>query len=317
MKSFLKFIGWLIALALITLYTMRAPDSDPKAMIAKYGAAPSKFLKLEDHLVIHMRDEGPEGAPVIVLLHGSNADLHTWQPWTEALEGKYRVIRYDQIGHGLTGADPRGDYSIAGQQARLEQFVDVLGLKKFVLIGNSMGGNLALAYAMKHPERLSGLVLVDAGGAPITEKGKSNLGFKLAATPGLSWLMQEVTPRWIVEKSLRQSVSNQQIVSEAMIDRYWDLLRYPGNRPATMQRFALPRVPFTTRQLAGVKVPTLIMWGEEDSLIPFQAAKMFNLAIPGSKLVSYKGIGHLPMEENAAQSVGDLQGWLAGLSQPR
>lgn len=317
MKGFLKFIGWLIALALITLYTMRSPDSDPKEMLAKYGQTPSKFLKLEDHLVIHMRDEGPEGAPVIVLLHGSNADLHTWQPWVESLEGKYRVIRYDQIGHGLTGADPQGDYSIAGQEARLAQIVDRLGLRKFVLAGNSMGGNLALAYAMKHPDRLSGLVLVDAGGAPITQQGKSNLGFKLAATPGVSWLMQEVTPRFVVEKSLRQSVANQKIVTDAMIDRYWELLRYPGNRAATMKRFALPRVPFTTQQLAGIKVPTLIMWGEEDSLIPFQAAKVFNAAIPGSKLVSYKGIGHLPMEENAAQSAADLQAWLAANLPPR
>jgi pimeloyl-ACP methyl ester carboxylesterase len=114
-----------------------------------------------------------------------------------------------------------------------------------------------------------------------------------------------------VERSLRQSVSNQTIVTEAMIDRYWELLRYPGNRQATMERFAAPRVPYTTQQLAGLKVPTLVIWGEEDALIPYAAGKLFAQTIPGAKLVAYPGIGHLPHEEAAARSVADLQAFLA------
>ena len=101
------------------------------------------------------------------------------------------------------------------------------------------------------------------------------------------------------------------IVTEAMIDRYWELLRYPGNRQATMERFATPRVPYTTQQLAGLKVPTLVIWGEEDALIPFAAGKLFAQTIPGARLVSYPGIGHLPHEEAAARSAADLQAFLA------
>ena len=246
-----------------------------------------------------------------MLLHGSNADLHTWEPWVQALTGRYRVIRYDQFGHGLTGPHPRGDYTPAAFAETLGQVADKLGLKQFTLAGNSMGGGIALAYALKHPERLSALVLVDAAGAPVTEAAKGNIGFTLARTPGISWVMGQVTPRALVERSLRQSVSNQVIVTEAMIDRYWELLRYPGNRQATMERFATPRAPYTTQQLAGLKVPTLVIWGEEDALIPFAAGQLFAQAIPGAKLVAYPGIGHLPHEEAAARSVADLQAFLA------
>lgn len=310
-KTALKVFGWFLAVALITLYTFRTPDTDAREMAAKYAAPPSKFLLVEGDRAVHIRDEGPRDAPVIVLLHGSNADLHTWEPWVQALTGRYRVIRYDQFGHGLTGPHPRGEYTPAAFAETLGQVADKLGLKQFTLAGNSMGGGIALAYALKHPERLSALVLVDAAGAPVTQAAKGNIGFTLARTPGISWVMGQVTPRALVERSLRQSVSNQTIVTEAMIDRYWELLRYPGNRQATMQRFATPRVPYTTQQLAGLKVPTLVIWGEEDALIPFAAGQLFAQTIPGAKLVAYPGIGHLPHEEAAARSAADLQAFLA------
>lgn len=316
MKGFLKFLGWLALVAVITLYTVRTPDTDPKAMIAKYGAPPSKFLKLPDGQIVHMRDEGAPDAPVLVLLHGSNADLHTWDAWTDQLKGQYRIIRLDQIGHGLTGADAKGDYSPQGFANRLAQVVDALGVQKFALAGNSMGGGIAIRYALDHPERLSALVLVDASGAPVTEKPKGNLAFKLAATPGINLVMQQVTPRWMIAKSVHQSVANQSIVTDAMIDRYWELLRYPGNRAATLTRFALPRVPYSQQQFASLKMPVLVMWGEQDSLIPLSSGKLMTSLIPGSTLITYPGIGHIPMEEAAQRSARDLAQWLAAHGVP-
>ena len=316
MKTLLKVIGWLLAVTLITLYTFRTPDSDPKVMIAKYGAPPSKFLKLPDGQIVHMRDEGPADAPVLVLLHGSNADLHTWDAWTDQLKGQYRVIRLDQIGHGLTGPDAKGDYSQQGFANRLAQVVDALGVQKFALAGNSMGGGIAIRYALDHPERLAALVLVDATGAPVTEKSKGNLAYTLLGIPGGAQLMQQVTPRWMIAKSVHQSIANQSIVTDAMIDRYWELLRYPGNRAATMTRMALPRVPYTQQQFASLKMPVMVMWGEADSLIPLSSGKLMASLIPGSTLITYPGIGHIPMEEAAQRSAGDLTTWLAAHGLP-
>ncbi len=316
MKTVLKLLGGLLLVGLITLYTFRTPDTDPKAMIAKYGAPPSKFLKLPDGLVVHLRDEGPRDAPVLVLLHGSNADLHTWTPWVDALKDRYRVIRIDQIGHGLTGADPRGDYTTAAFATRLAQVVDALGLQKFALGGNSMGGGVALRYALDHPGRLTALVLVDAAGAPVTEQAKGNIGFKLARMPGVNRIAQQITPRWMIAQSLRQTVSNQAVVTDAMIDRYWELLRYPGNRAATFTRFALPRLPYSQQQFAQLKLPVLVMWGEADALIPLSSGRLMASLIPGATLITYPGIGHIPMEEAAQRSAADLADWLAAHGLP-
>jgi pimeloyl-ACP methyl ester carboxylesterase len=228
----------LFALLGLAFLLLRTPDTDVAAMKAKYGAAPSQFVDLGGDLTVHLRDEGPRDAPVIMLLHGSNDDLHTWDAWADALKGQYRVVRFDQIGHGLTGPNPRGDYSRAGFEATIDQVADRLGIKKFTLGGNSMGGAIAASYAMSHPERLTSLVLVDAGGAPKAAPTPGNIGFKLAALPGINQLMRFITPRSLVEKSLRQSVTNQAFITDATVDRYWELLRYPGNREATITRFA-------------------------------------------------------------------------------
>jgi pimeloyl-ACP methyl ester carboxylesterase len=316
MRKAMKILAAVAALLLIAFLVLRTPDTDPAAMKAKYGAAPSQFVDLGQGLTVHLRDEGPRDAPVIVLLHGSNADLHTWGPWADALKGTYRVIRFDTIGHGLTGAVADKDYSPAAMVRLVDRVADKLGLERFVLGGNSMGGAVSALYAIEHPERLSGLVLVDAGGAPKRGDEPGNIGFKIAATPGVNALVKMITPRSIVEKSLRQSVANQAIVTPQAVDRYWELLRYPGNREATMIRMSAERKTFDRAKVATIKVPTLIIWGERDSLIGPEAGRWFQSAIAGSRLIVYPGIGHLPQEEAAGQTVADLQTWLGGIERP-
>lgn len=304
-------LAGLVVLAGLALALFRTPDTDAATMRAKYGAPPSQFVALGNGLTVHLRDEGPRDAPVVMLLHGSNADLHTWTPWVKALAGDYRVIRFDQIGHGLTGPAPDGDYSTDAFVRTVDAVADRLGIERFVLAGNSMGGGIALDYALTHPGRLDGLVLVDAGGAPPMGKPSGNLGFSLARNPLLREVFVRITPRALIERSLTQSVSNKAIVTPAAVDRYWELLRYPGNREATFARFAQPRKSVSREQLAALKVPTLILWGEQDALIPVAAGRWFHAALPGSRLIVYPGIGHLPMEEAPSETGRDLRAWLA------
>ncbi len=311
MKRAAKIFAVLAAIAILVFFLARTPDTDPDEMMAKYGTPPSQVIVLPDGQRIHLRDEGPRGAPVIMLLHGSNADLHTWQPWVEDLRGDYRVVRYDQIGHGLTGPARDGDLSPAAFAADVGEVADALGIGRFVLAGNSMGGMVAARYAMAHPDRLLGLVLIDASGAPVERKGGGNLAFALAAKPGINQLAREITPRALVERSLSQSVSNQAVVTPKAVDRYWELARYPGNRDAMIARFTQPRQPFTPEQVRAIRVPTLVMWGQEDTIVPYEAAGWFMAHLPDATIASYPGVGHLPMEEAPARSVADLRGWLA------
>ena len=313
MKLFGRMLLGLVALLVVAFLVLRVPDTDPAEMRAKYGAAPSQFLTLDDGQVVHLRDEGPKDALPVVLLHGSNADLHTWQPWVDRLKADHRVIRYDQIGHGLTGPSVSGNYERAEFEKTIDQVAGKLGLERFVLAGNSMGGGIAMGYAIDHPERLAGLVLVDAAGADIQREGGGNLAFTLAGMPVVGDVLSQLLPRSLVDKSFRQSVSNQAIVTDEAVDRYWELARYPGNRGATRKRFSAPRIPFAEAQLRAVSVPTLVMWGEEDSLIPVEAARWYDGLLPNSTLVVYPGIGHIPMEEAPDRSASDLRKFLSGI----
>jgi len=310
MKWLLRIVLTLAAILVIAFLVFRTPDTDPKEMRAKYGSEPSQFVEIGDGVTIHLRDEGPRDGVPIILLHGSNADLHTWELWVDRLDEKYRVIRFDQVGHGLTGPDTNDDYSLQNFVEDIDQVADALGLEKFVLGGNSMGGGHTIAYALEHPERLLGMVLVDAGGAPVRREGGGNIGFTIARTPLLNIIAEQVTPRSMIDRSLRQSVTNQDIVTEASVDRYWEMLRYPGNRKATMARFSHERRgPFTPTEIQSLDIPTLIIWGEDDTLIPVEAAQWYDEQLPNSALAVYPNIGHLPHEE-APQTLADLSKWL-------
>lgn len=311
MKWLWRILGALVAVLVIAFFAFRVPDTDPAQMRAKYATAPSQFVKLADGREIHLRDEGPRDAPVIVLLHGSNADLSTWQKWTEALRDEYRVIRFDQRGHGLTGPAPDGQYDLADFTGDLDKVTMALGVKKFALAGNSMGGAIAMGYAIANPQRLDALILVDAGGAPIQRKGSGNLAFSLAGKPVIGDLLSQLLPRALVEKSLSQSVSNQAVVTPAAVDRYWEMARYPGNRTATRQRFSTPRKTFSAEQVQAMPVPTLVMWGEEDALIPYAAAGWYMEHLPQATLANYPAIGHIPQEEAAERSAADVKAFLA------
>lgn len=305
----------IVALLAIAYAALRTPDIAPAELRAKYANVESEFVEVMPGLTVHLRDEGPALGPVVMLLHGSNASLHTWEPWVEQLKTTHRVITYDQPGHGLTGPHPRDCYTAACFAQVVEAVARNRKLDRFVLGGNSMGGWVAWNYALAHPERLAGLALVDASGAPLPPEiePRPPIGFRIARTPGLNLLMREITPRSMVEKSLRQSVSVQASVTPAVVDRYWELLRHPGNRRATGLRFATPRTVATADKLAKIGVPTLVMWGREDRLVPVQAAEVFDAYVPNSRAVIYDGVGHIPMEEAPYRSVADLSAFLAEL----
>jgi pimeloyl-ACP methyl ester carboxylesterase len=313
MKRIFKWIGGLLLVALIALFAIGyTPDTDTAEMRAKYASAASQFVDLGGGLTMHVRDEGKRDGPVLVLLHGSNASLHTWEPLVARLGAKYRIISLDQIGHGLTGPNPSGQYDGAAFVSTLDALMVKLGVTRFALAGNSMGGYVAWEYALAHPDKLTQLVLVDAGGPPDDPNKKLPIGFQIARTPGLNKIALVITPRSLFEKSMHGSVSNQAVVTPAAIDRYWELNRYPGNRKATGERFAqYAKRETNTGRLGEIKVPTLILWGAEDKLIPVSGADWFAARIPGSVKIVYSGIGHIPMEEAPDQTATDLDAFLS------
>jgi pimeloyl-ACP methyl ester carboxylesterase len=316
MKRFFKWFSIVLAVLLIGGFALGyTPDTDPATMKAKYAAGTSQFMDLEKGLRVHYRDEGKRDGQAIVLIHGSNASLHTWEPWVKRLGSDYRIISLDLPGHGLTGTHPSGNYDYPVFVDVVDKVMLKLGIQRAVIGGNSMGGGVTWMYALSHPEKVDGLILVDAAGAPQWKAKSVPIGFRLARMPVVNNLMLYVSPRSIFEKSLKASISVKSLADTAMVDRYWELNRYPGNRAATLRRFSLAHNshPATPEKLAAIKAPVMIMWGEEDSLIPVSSAKWFADALPGAKTIIYPKVGHIPMEEVPDRSAADVKAWVDAL----
>jgi pimeloyl-ACP methyl ester carboxylesterase len=319
MKKLLKWLAALILIAVAALFIWGyAPDTDGAAMKAKYGSDASRYVELEPGLTVHYRDQGKRDGRTVVLIHGSNASLHTWEPWVALLGKDYRIVSLDLPGHGLTGRHPGGVYDYPVFVDVVDKLMTRLDIPKAVIGGNSMGGGTAWMFALAHPDKTEAVLLVDAAGAPQWQARKTPIGFRLARMPVIKELTRVIAPRSLFESSIKTSMSVQSKIDDALVDRYWELNRYPGNREATMKRFSLPHNnrQATQETLAAIKVPTLILWGEEDNLIPVKSANWFAGAIPGSKLIVYPNVGHIPMEEVPEKSAADVKLWLDALPTP-
>ncbi|MFT3810426.1 MAG: alpha/beta hydrolase [Micropepsaceae bacterium] len=298
----------LIAAAGIALYQSDVPRAEA---VARYGGPPSKFVTLMSGAVAHYRVHGPDGAPVLLLLHGSNASLHTWEPWAAQLAGDFQVVSVDLPGHGLTGAVPGDDYTQQGMAAFVLEFAAALDLKSFAIGGNSMGGGVAARFVVDNPGIATALVLVDAGGQPSAQPRDPGLGFKLARMPVIQEIIPYLGARMIYEGGLKQAFADDALVTDAMVDRYALLNRVAGTRQATLKRFQAPPDTTLESRAGEIAVPTLILWGAEDQLIPADAAEVWHSKVKGSQLIVYPGIGHIPMEEIPEKSAADTAKFLA------
>lgn len=310
MGRFLTVLIVLVALIAGGLWYASTPDIPRAALEAKYDAPASEFVTLSDGARVHYRGRGATNAPALLLLHGSNASFLTWEPWSKKLSDEFHVIAVDLPGHGLTGAVPNGDYSQEGMVKFAAEFADKLGLKTFALAGNSMGGGVAARFAEEHPGRVTRLILIDAAGMPFKPGEGTPLAFRLARIPVVNQLLLRVTPLSLVVEGLNKAIVNKQIVTDAMIDSYWDFARMEGTRQATLTRFQLPWDTYVQDHTAALKMPVLILWGEGDRLIPVVNAHDWARAVPGSKLVVYPATGHIPMEEVADKSAADVRTFL-------
>lgn len=316
-KRILQVFVALVFVALAALFlAFGALDKTAEEVRPLYASEASQFLTLPSGATVHYRDEGQSDGPAILLVHGSNASLHTWEPWVKLLGDEFRIVTLDLPGHGLTGTHESDDYSRSGQVAFVKEFVDTIGLDEFVMGGNSMGGGVTLHYAVAHPEDLRGIIPVNSGGMPRDPDAKSPLAFRLASMPVVNVLMDYITPRSIVEDGLKHAIEDDTLVTEAMVDRYYDLTLYDGNRKATGERFrgyANAGPDTLVEDLKGVRLPALILWGENDRLIPVANARKMKETLPQAKLVIYEDVGHLAMEEVPEESAAEVRAFMKGL----
>ena len=313
MKRFATVLFSVVLLTLIALAAAVAWNWSPDRAVAdlkpRWALPPSQFVAI-DGMLVHLRDQGPRDDPApIVLLHGTSASLHTWEGWVAALQDKRRVISLDLPGFGLTGPFPDNDYRIEHYSQFLAHVLDQLQVPRAVLAGNSFGGQLAWQFALDYPQRVERLVLVDAAGYPRNATSVP-IAFRLAQIPALAPLMANLLPRPVIEASVRNVYGDPNKVTDALIDRYYELALRAGNRGALRQRFIQAEGGRNYSRISEINTPTLIIWGGRDELIPVVNAERFKRDIKGSRLVLFDELGHVPQEEDPERTVKVLMDFL-------
>ena len=290
----------IVALAL-WLY---APDKPRTVLEAAY---PGDYRSV-DGVRLRLRDTGPRDAAAVILLHGFGASLDTWEPWAQNLSERFRVIRFDLPGFGLTGPDPTGDYSNARDIRILTGLMDQLGIDRASLIGNSLGGRIAWNFAALNPRRVTRLVLV-------SPDGFASPGFeydRVSETPLMMQALPYVAPRGLLKANLAPAYANPDALSEATLTRYRDMMLAPGVRPAILARMSQVILRDPAPTLAGIQTPTLLLWGEKDAMIPISNAADYLRYMPHARLVRLPNLGHVPFEEDPVTSIAPVEIFLSG-----
>jgi pimeloyl-ACP methyl ester carboxylesterase len=305
MKILKYTLAGLLALVLVSLLLFGYQDRTVEELKGKYAMSPSKFMFL-DGMEVHFRDEGVQSDTIaIILIHGTGSSLHTFDAWTETLKQKRRVIRMDIPAFGLTGPFPDKDYSIAHYVAFLDNFLKEIGVNKFVIVGNSLGGQIAWNYTLEHSQKVERLILIDAAGYPLNSKSVP-IAFKLARTPILNKVLTVLTPKFMAKASVENVYSDKSLVTEELVDRYFLLTLRAGNRQALTDRMTGKEDLSTIPKIKSIYQPTLILWGEDDLLIPVSNAEQFHEDLPNDTLVILKNSGHVPMEESPGKSLNPV-----------
>lgn len=277
----------------------------------------SKFVDVNG-LTVHHHEMG-QGKLVFILLHGFGASEFSWREVMEPLAKFGRVIAYDRPAFGLTerpmprewtGTNP---YSLQGNVELLDGLMDKLGVEKAILVGNSAGGGIAAAYAIEHPDRVQGLVLVD----PAVGNGHGGRfpqwALPLMATPQL----RHIGP--LLVRSIAGESGNETIQlawhDPSRIDpRVYDGYRRPltvNNWDKALYEFTIASNPVNyAERLKELAMPVLVVTGDDDRIVPTAQSIQLSMEIPGAELVVFKNCGHVPQEECPDQFMVSIQAFL-------
>lgn len=323
MKTLMRIIGWALAVVAVVLvagwFALKRPDLPWADLDARYAIDGQKTADLGGGLVIRYLEAGDPKAPTLLLVHGYTSSVDVWRPWMQRLSAQYHVVALDLPGHGLTRAPDDFEASPAAYAEVIERFAARTGLGRFVLAGHSMGGWAAWEYALAHPERLNGLILVDASGWPDNRPAvrQANTSFLARAlhNPLGRAILEPLDARNNLKNGLLAAYEDDRRVTDAVVDRHWAYNRAPGHRRIITDLFvnwdAWPMAD--AQRLSALRTPTLVLQGEHDVLIPLSAARQFDAVIPDSRLIIYQGQGHMVPEEAADRSAADVLAFVGAL----
>ncbi|MCB9955478.1 MAG: alpha/beta hydrolase [Caulobacterales bacterium] len=281
----------------------------PAELEAKYMTPADRFVVAAGARV-RVREEGPEGAPVILLMHGFLYSLESWDAWAADLSRDYRVIRFDMLGHGLTGPDPQQRYSPEERAAFLGDLMDALSVDHAIIGGNSLGGLAAWRFAAAHPERADALILVSPGAYSINGVTETPV-----PPPEPLKVFLRTAPEAGVAATLARVVADPSVITPERAALVRDMMRRKGNGEAFIQSIEEFTLPDPAALLATVTAPALLLWGREDKVIPVEQGEAMENSMPNARLIIYDGVGHTAQEESPAATLDDVREFLNALKE--
>lgn len=276
-------------------------------------------LTLPGGMDVNYKINGPDDAVItIVLVHGGGDSLDTWNTWVKILEKKYKIVRFDLPGHGLTDPIPKSEYGPKRFSEFINEVVDYMGLSNFVIAGHSFGGDSVMRFVLSYPGKPRALILVDAGGLKPNNGVEINKNLVNFGTTTIGRLvLAKFGNRDFVEKTLKENFyGNPDHIDYNLLERKYRLSRYEKNRGAAMSLVLNSEKEYEeVSGLDAVNIPTLLLWCNLDKITPLsECGKRYEQEIPGSKLIVYEGIGHMSHNENAEQSGLDTLKFLRNIA---
>lgn len=263
-----------------------------------------RYVEVDGNRISYL-EAGSPGAPAVLLVHGLMSDSGTWAEVVEPLAARgLRAIAIDLLGHGESDK-PTGPYLLDDFALVLDGFITALGLDRVTLCGHSLGGAIAIHYGYHYPQRVERLVLVSAGGL-----GKEvSWGLRMLALPGAERITGAVMGRSLVQRVLRSSqvhrachVTPERLVNLRRIGRTLFRSDMRAAFFCSLRGVIGPRGQlgsFLEMEYLAAHVPTLLVWAQQDVVIPVAHAHRTHEYLPGSELVVFRGGGHEPHRRNA------------------
>lgn len=299
-------LGTLAVLAGVLWLLLHRPDIPYATLEKTYGTPASRYVDIGGGVRVHYEDIGDPKKPTIMLVHGYGDSFMSWSKVADRLKGRFHLIIPDMPGHGLTRAPATFVASGARYVGVVDTLADKLQLKPFTIVGNSMGGGVAWQFALAHPEKLSGLVLVDAAGWPDETLKKPPLAFRIMMSKPGRWYLERGETVPITAAALQADFHNPTLATKLFAERWVAVQRAPGHRRILMSVQFGPDSMATKDKLSAITTPTLILHGRDDHIIAPVSAEKFKAAITGSELVLYPDTGHLPQWEQPDRTATDI-----------
>jgi pimeloyl-ACP methyl ester carboxylesterase len=282
------------------------PPASTGAWMARAGVEP-RFVDVDGLRIRYVRKGS---GPPVVLVHGIASSVYSWADVIPALAESHDVIALDLPGFGGSDIPPPG-FSAARYVTVLRGFLDALGLARVRLVGHSLGGAVASAFAAAEPERVERLVLVDAAGFNLAPEDRPWL-LRVGGWPGVAPVLEALPlRRRTVALGLRQVFHDDARVTPERVEEYAAPFFRPGASRFMAGLLRDARALGLPEAIGRIRAPTLVVWGDDDRWVPLTDADRFVAAIPGSRKEVIPATGHIPQEERPAELVAVLKEFLA------